>query len=163
MQVWAGCKGPRTPGIIIHLDARSFLIGEPGWSICASNHAVYKQGRGHYPRCVSRHCSLIKAACREAICECSYPNAISITTTWVKHLAFFPSLLVSMMGTDNKWWNFAKNSEKLSFVKLNCNLQLTLIHFHDVFTWTDWHRDTLFKSHAIHEGVWSINRAAKVR
>lgn len=82
MQVWLGCKGPRTPGIIIHLDACCFLIGEPGWSICASNHAVYKQGRGHYPCCVSRHCSLIKVACREAICECSYPNAISITPTY---------------------------------------------------------------------------------
>lgn len=63
-----GCKVPRTPGIITHLDARCLLRGMLRWSICASDRAVYKQGQGHYPHCVSWHCSLIKVTCREPIC-----------------------------------------------------------------------------------------------
>lgn len=71
MKVWVGCKVPHTPGIITHSDACCLLRGGLWWSICASDHAVYKQGQGHYPCCVSRHCSLMEIACRETICEWS--------------------------------------------------------------------------------------------
>lgn len=33
--------------------------GVPPSSVCALNRAVYKQGQGHYPRCVSQHCAFI--------------------------------------------------------------------------------------------------------
>lgn len=49
------------PCIITHSQAGCLLKRVPRRSVCALNHAVYKQGQGHYPHCVMQHCTFIRS------------------------------------------------------------------------------------------------------